>query len=129
MRLRISLRSQLFTITLLLAVVPYLGYKYIWEMESYLRKGQENTMIGTARAVATMLHEQPTLLDANASYRNELRPGTDLYAPPLPAPVRLDGNFNDWQSIAHLIHEYGNEDVVLPSKNTRSDETLSLIHI
>ncbi|MBO1256976.1 proteobacterial dedicated sortase system histidine kinase [Alteromonas sp. 5E99-2] len=123
MRLRISLRSQLFTITLLLAVVPYLGYKYIWEMESYLRKGQENTMIGTARAVATMLHEQPTLLDANASYRNELRPGTDLYAPPLPAPVRLDGNFNDWQSIDHLIHEYGNEDVVLPSKNTRSDET------
>src|SRR2546426_3309212 len=36
-------------------------------MESVLREGQEQALVGTARAVATALHDRPELLD--------LRPG------------------------------------------------------
>lgn len=128
MRLRISLRAQLFGFALLLSVIPYLGYKYIWEMEAYLRKGQENSMIGTARAVATMLHEQPALLDVNASYRNHLRPGTDLYAPTLQAPIQLDGKFSDWQSVEHLLHDYGSKEVVVSSER-EEDNVVQLTHM
>lgn len=117
MQFRISLRVQLASITLILAAIPYLGYNYIWEMESYLRKGQENTMVGTARAVATMLHERPSLLDVNAAYRNQLRPGTDLYAPTLPGPIRLDGRFNDWKTVENVLFTYGNADVVVATEN------------
>ena len=121
MQFRISLRVQLFSISLFLAAIPYLGYKYINEMELYLQQGQENTMVGTARAVATMLHEQPSLLDVNASYRNELRPGTDLYAPTLPRPIRLDGKFSDWQGVDNLLHDYGNREIVVSSSNSSSE--------
>lgn len=130
MRLRVSLRAQLFAITLLLLVIPYLGYKYIWEMEVYLRKGQENSMIGTARAVATLLHEQPALLDANASYRNQLRPGTDLYAPALTGPIQLDGKFTDWKNVEHLLHDYGSQEVVVSATAPNGKEsTAQLTHM
>jgi dedicated sortase system histidine kinase len=130
MKWRISLRVQLLSITLILFAIPYLGYKYIWEMESYLREGQENTMIGTAKAVATMLHEQPALLDANAAYRNQLRPGTDLYAPYLPGPIQLDGKFNDWQEVEYLLRDYGTSEVVVSEPTIYgNDETPTFSHM
>ena len=52
-------------------------------------------MIGTARAVATALHERPALFDSQSAYLKDVRPGTDLYAPPIPAPIQLDGKFSD----------------------------------
>jgi len=44
----------------------YLGYQYVWELETYLRIGQEQTMVGTARAVATAMHERPKLFDVQS---------------------------------------------------------------
>ena len=58
MNLRFSIRLQLLVLSLFLFTIPWLGYRYVWELEQYLRTGQEQTMIGTARAVATALHEQ-----------------------------------------------------------------------
>ena len=82
MRFRFSIRLQLLVLSLFLFAIPYLGYKYVWELEQYLRIGQEQTMIGTARAVATALHERPALFDSQSAYLQNVRPGTDLYAPP-----------------------------------------------
>ena len=65
MKLRFSIRLQLLVLSLFLFAIPWLGYKYVWELEQYLRIGQEQTMIGTARAVATALHERPALFDSS----------------------------------------------------------------
>lgn len=112
MGFRFSIRLQLMVLSLFLFTIPYLGYNYVWELEQYLRNGQEQTMIGTARAVATALHERPALFDSQSAYLQDVRPGTDLYAPPIPAPIRLDGELNDWQQVGELISEYGNDKVI-----------------
>ncbi|GFD90758.1 proteobacterial dedicated sortase system histidine kinase [Tenacibaculum sp. KUL152] len=112
MRFRFSIRLQLLVLSLFLFTIPYLGYKYVWELEQYLRNGQEQTMIGTARAVATALHERPALFDSQSAYLQDVRPGTDLYAPPIPSPIRLDGELNDWQQVNELIGTYGSQEVI-----------------
>ena len=99
-------------LSLFLFTIPYLGYNYVWELEQYLRNGQEQTMIGTARAVATALHERPALFDSQSAYLQDVRPGTDLYALPIPSPIRLDGELNDWQQVSELISEYDGDEVI-----------------
>ncbi len=112
MRIRFSIRLQLLIVSLLLLAIPWLGYKYVWELEQYLRAGQEQTLLGTARAVATALHERPALFDSQSAYLKNVRPGTDLYAPPIPGPVRLDGALGDWQRVAHLARQYDEAQIV-----------------
>lgn len=67
MKLRFGLRAKVVTVALVLAPIPWLGYRYVKEMEAVLREGQEQALAATARAVATTLHDRPELL--------ELRPG------------------------------------------------------
>ena len=112
MGFRFSIRLQLMVLSLFLFTIPYLGYNYVWELEQYLRNGQEQTMIGTARAVATALHERPALFDSQSAYLQDVRPGTDLYAPPIPSPIRLDGELNDWQQVSELMSEYDGDEVI-----------------
>lgn len=83
--MRFSLRLQLALLSLFLLAIPWLGYQYVWELEEYLRAGQEQTLLGTARSVATALHERPALFDSQAAYLQNVRPGTDLYAPEMPS--------------------------------------------
>ena len=130
MRLRFSIRLQLVVLSLFLFTIPYLGYNYVWELEQYLRNGQEQTMIGTARAVATALHERPALFDSQSAYLQDVRPGTDLYAPPIPYPIRLDGELNDWQQVNELVSEYGSAEVIeYYSGNKGEPVSLSFKHM
>jgi dedicated sortase system histidine kinase len=64
---RFGLRAKVVAVALVLAPIPWLGYRYVKEMEAVLREGQEQALVATARAVATALHDRPELLD--------LRPG------------------------------------------------------
>ncbi|MGH8739869.1 MAG: ATP-binding protein [Burkholderiales bacterium] len=65
--MRFGLRAKVVAVALTLAPIPWLGYRYVKEMEAVLREGQEQALVATARAVATALHDRPELL--------ELRPG------------------------------------------------------
>ena len=67
LKVRFGLRAKVALVALVLAPIPWLGYRYVKETEAVLREGQEQALVGTARAVATALHERPELLD--------LRPG------------------------------------------------------
>ena len=63
-RLRFSLRIKLALLTLVLLALPWAGTLYVNEVERFLLEGQEQTLLATARAVATALHERPQLLVA-----------------------------------------------------------------
>lgn len=64
--LRIGLRSKVLLVALVLLTIPWVGYNYVREMERVLRRGQEQAVIATARAVATALHDRPRLLELRA---------------------------------------------------------------
>ena len=65
--LRLSIRSKLLLVSLVLLAIPLVGYGFVREMESVLRAGQEQVLLATARAVATTLHDRPSLLERRAT--------------------------------------------------------------
>ena len=103
----IGLRSKVGILSLFLLCLPWLGYQYVWEMEKYLRYGQEKTLEGTTQALATALHERPNLFDIQASFLTQVEQGRDLYAYPLAGPIQLDGKLNDWALYRHRSINYG----------------------
>jgi hypothetical protein len=46
---RFGLRAKVVAVALVLAPIPWLGYRYVKEMESVLREGQEQALVATAR--------------------------------------------------------------------------------
>ena len=106
MKWRFGLRSKLFLLSSFLFTIPWFGYQYVWEMEKYLRYGQEQTIIGTARALATAMHERANLFNNQASFLPSVEKGKDLYSYGLSAPIQLDGLNNDWPDFANKAHFY-----------------------
>jgi len=108
-RIKIGLRSKVVLLASFLLVLPWLGYHYIWEMESFLRQGQQQTLIGTTRAVATALHERPNLFNTQASFLPEVEAGKDLYAYDIDHPIQIDGLLTDWDANQNQSRFYGKE--------------------
>lgn len=127
-RLRFGIRLKLLLLSLFLFAIPWLGYQYVWELESYLRLGQEQTMVGTARAVATALHERPALFDFQSSYLQDVKPGTDLYAHKIIDPIQLDGTLDDWIDYRHLANHYG-QDQLIEQNSDYQPQSLSFEHM
>lgn len=59
---RLTLRTKLALVSLVLLALPWLGYRYVQEMERFLLDAQQQSLLATARAAATMLHEKPRLM-------------------------------------------------------------------
>jgi dedicated sortase system histidine kinase len=124
---RFGLRIKLFLLSLFLFAIPLLGYQYVWEMEKYLRIGQEKTLMGTVRAVATALHERPTLFNRQASFLPTVQKGRDLYAYPIVDPIQLDGKLDDWHN-QHRALNY-QQDYLIEGHDIYQERTLSFKHM
>ena len=60
-------------VALTLLALPWVGYRYVNEMERFLLEGQEQAQIATARALATALNGRPQLMRLQAAIDSELR--------------------------------------------------------
>ncbi len=127
MSVRFGLRAKLFLLSSFLFTIPWFGYQYVWEMEKYLRFGQEQTLVGTARALATALHERPNLFNNQASFLPSVEKGKDLYGYQLKQAIQLDGLNNDWPEFEQRAHYYGVKHQILAASQTPlTAEKLSL---
>ena len=95
-RISLSLRTKLLLVSLALLVIPWTGYRYVRSMEAYLRHGQEDAVLATARAVATVIHEHRDLFRYHGGVVRSAREGSHLYVRPLDRPIQLDGYAEDW---------------------------------
>ncbi|UTV29923.1 proteobacterial dedicated sortase system histidine kinase [Photobacterium atrarenae] len=123
-----GLRTKVILIASFLLVLPWIGYKYIQEMEQLLRQGQEQTLIGTTRAVATALNERPKLFSDQASFLESVKVGRDLYAFDLNNPIQLDGKLNDWTDYDDKMLHYGREYVQF-SRRPYMDNSIHFRHM
>lgn len=100
-----GIRFKLVFLSSFLLVIPWLGYQYILEMETYLSRGQEQAVLGTAQALATALNERPELFDEGI-----YGPATnseDLYVYPIFSPLSLDdGTLVDWREYQQYEVDY-----------------------
>lgn len=123
-----GIRFKLVFLSSFLLVIPWLGYQYILEMEQVLRRGQEQTVLGTAQALATALNERPELF--NEESYTTARSTEDLYVYPIFSALSLDdGNLVDWGEYQQYEAEYNHQDYLRtslnPSRYYGADETLS----
>jgi dedicated sortase system histidine kinase len=56
-----GIRGKLLAVASVFLLVPWLGYEYIRELERFLRQAQADSLVATAQAVATALHDRPQL--------------------------------------------------------------------
>jgi dedicated sortase system histidine kinase len=123
-----GIRAKLLFFSSFLLVIPYMSYQYVWQLETYLRIGQEQTLVGTARAVATALHERPALFDNQSAFIANITPGTDLYAHRIQYPIKLDGKLGDWQDYKDKMLTYGATNLVEQS-DIFDEGSLSFTHM
>jgi len=103
-----GIRFKLVFLSSFLLIIPWLGYQYILEMEDYLRRGQERTVLGTAQALATALNERPELFDEGTF--SPARYSEDLYVYPIFSPLSLDdGSLTDWREYQQYEVNYDYE--------------------
>ncbi len=74
-------------------IIPYMGFDYLRQMESYLRDTLQASLVDTAFAVAGSLNDKPRLFDT--SFNEE---ENNLYVHRLNNTVQLDGYTDDWES-------------------------------
>ena len=85
--------------------------------------------MGTARAVATALHERPKLFNQQASFLTDVKPGTDLYAHQIVDPIQLDGRLHDWHDYQHLAVHYDERYLLDTSTTEYREQDLSFDHM
>lgn len=123
-----SIRFKLIFLSSLLLLIPVLVYQYILAMDEYLRSGQELTVLGEARALATALNDRPELFD-EGTFGRATRTG-DLYIYPVYSPLSLnDGSLVDWGAYQQYELEYNKADYLRtplnPARIYAHDDSLS----
>jgi len=90
-------------ISAVLFIVPWMGVKYIQDMENFLRGNQENDLLGRAQIVAAVLQGQEGIFKSRAVSGNDekvikksLVPSSHLYVRPIKRAIQLDGYLDDW---------------------------------
>ena len=106
-RIRFSLRSKLALLSMMLLALPWVGYQYVQEMERFLLESQRQSVMSTARAVGTALHDRPELFGLPSRRSAELDPlGSLLPNEALLAPaVGLDpgGRRSDAREVEAIL--------------------------
>lgn len=92
-----KLRGQLMLVTSLVIVLPLLGLQFVAQVEKLLRQGQEQALIDSARALATVV-PRPSSGEAGAM---------PLYVHTARQPLLLDGYGDDWAAWLDVTERLG----------------------
>ncbi|MCX4027721.1 hypothetical protein H0A36_21150 [Endozoicomonas sp. SM1973] len=87
---------QLLFISLFMLALPWAGCQYVKELESALRKGQENTLLASAQVLAQSLDEVEQFYPTTAYINQMPQADSQLYAYQLARPMIVDGYADDW---------------------------------
>jgi dedicated sortase system histidine kinase len=104
-----SLRTKLLLLSLLTLVLPWAGWQYAQQMETTLRRGQEDALLTTAQVLGRVVASEPELLYRVPDLRSEFDPARgDLFAPLLVNPPLLDGFADEWPQPARAVPGFDN---------------------
>jgi len=93
---RLAIPVKLALVASLLLLIPWVGYRYVRELERLLLRVQEQGLVSTARAVATALNDRPNVLLAGEVYSVPASFERDLRVANLEKPIVVDGRVSDW---------------------------------
>ena len=99
--IKISLRSKLMLISISVLIIPYFGFDYIRQIETYLRSTLEETLTNVSYVVASTLNNKPRLFSTSFLEEKNV-----LYAHELNNVIQIDGYTSDWKSYANWSELY-----------------------
>ncbi len=105
-----SIRFKLLLVALTLLVIPWAGYRFIQETENFLRSAQEAMLLGTAQAVATILHNRDELFTSSLPAYAGADPESAIYIHPIYNNIQLDGYTEDWTPYLQNLWRYRGND-------------------
>ncbi|MCP4125550.1 MAG: proteobacterial dedicated sortase system histidine kinase [Gammaproteobacteria bacterium] len=105
-----SIRFKLLLVALTLLVIPWAGYRFIQETENFLRESQETMLLGTAQAVATILHNRDDMFTSSRPAYEGAGPDAAIYIHPLHSNIQLDGYIEDWTPYLQNLWNYRGND-------------------
>lgn len=94
-----GLRFKLLLVSLTLLTIPWAGYRYIAEIEIFLRAAQEEVLLGRAEMMANILPPQARTFLINSNRPDGELLSNVLYVHPLDQPVQLDGYPEEWRPL------------------------------
>jgi dedicated sortase system histidine kinase len=128
--IRISIRYKLLLVTLTLLLIPWMGYQYVREMKSFALQGQEEALLLTAGAIATVLHDRPELFSAETNVPDIESEISDLQVMRLDHPLTMDGKLDDWGPLAESAGHYSIPKLLRNPENRENKESdLSFNHV
>lgn len=117
----LKLGSKLLIVCLTFLVIPALGFWYTAEFKRFLKRGQEEALLLSAQAVATLLHDRKDLFYSQPNAPLSVREKDDFIAPVFESPPTLDGDENDWGEVMANARHFGEESVLFAAKNSEPD--------
>ena len=109
---RFGLRSKLLLVSIALLIIPWAGYEYLREMEAFLKKNKQDTLVQYAQTIATVLHNRRTLFEPTADITASLNDQSNIYVRQLKQAIQLDGYTEDWASHLEHARQYKGESLI-----------------
>lgn len=110
--MRFSLQLKLTLVSLLLLFIPAVGFHVSTIIKTNLMKSREDTLMFSARAVASALTGRPGLFDQELF--RALDEDQDIYLYELTNPMRLNGKLDDWKPQLENATKYSYEHQIYP---------------
>ena len=57
-----GIRAQLLLVSLILLLIPLIGFRFVMDMQTYLRTGQQQVLVSAARLLSATLSDRPQLM-------------------------------------------------------------------
>lgn len=118
-----SLRTKLLLLSLLTLILPWAGWQYAQQMETTLRRGQEDALLTTAQVLSRVVASEPELLYRVPDLRRQFDPARgDLFAPLLVTRPLIDGFADEWPQPARPVPGFDsstNDDATAPEPKVR----------
>ncbi len=122
-----GLRTKLFVVSLTLLAVPWAAYRYVGEMERFLRENQEQTLLATAQTVAALLRDRPALFERHSARlagvaEQHIHPVRTTEAAPI-----VDGYPEEWRGRLDLARRFEAGSVAVDHLSVLHGEHLYLL--
>ncbi len=106
----LTIRAKLLLASLTLLLVPWLGYHYIQDLESYLRGEQEQRLLSRATLLAAVMGEHSAHFSRGAKPQGSATTADHLYVRPLRYAIQLDGYLDDWHHYPERVRTFVHPD-------------------
>jgi len=117
---RFNLKAKLLLFSVVILFIPWIGYKYVRGMETFLKTSQEDSISTKAESIATILQQQPGIFDSHDRVV-DINTHTDhLYLRPLDNLIQLDGYSEDWELNLDLFNEYTEQHIIHKQENHKA---------